>query len=229
MNLLQNKFDPITKEIGFLECDIDLVAAAYHSWTTEVLHPLEMSVEANSISGNLGTVLHHLIPRTTPTPCRFVFVPTKSNWTAYFDNSRLGTDSSGVINVLTEKLNCRGIRAVHVLNTLPRKPLKETRGRFGATIFEVYANGKAVRILYAANDGGKWKFGQSGAPFPFEETQNYNAKKISEKFTGVMLDNYLQQLGIKAFEDNFYTLENRSSVLFNRRGQLPPNLKEVFL
>jgi hypothetical protein len=116
MNLLQNKFDPITKEISFLECDIDLIATAYHSWMTEVLSPFEMRVEA-----------------------------------------------------------------------------------------------------------------QSGDPFPFEETQNYNAKKISERFTGEMLDDYLQHLGIKAFEDNFYTLENRSSVLFNRRGQLPSNLKEISL
>jgi hypothetical protein len=227
MNLLQNKFNPITKEVGFLECDIETTAAAYHSWTTEFLHPFKMRNEANDIKGNLETVLHNLLPRTTPTPCRFAFVPTKSNWTAYFDNSRLGTDSSGVIHVLTEKLNCRGIRAVYVLNTLPRKPSRETQGSFGAVIFEVYQNGKAVRTLYAANDGGKWKFGQSGAAFPFEEIQIYSAKKISERFTGKMLDDYLQSFGIMAFDENFYTLENRAAILFHRRGQLPANLKEV--
>jgi hypothetical protein len=226
--LLQNKFAPITKEIGFLECDLKPIAEAYHSWMAEILLPLEMRIEAKSIEGSFETALQNLLPLTVPTPCRFAFVPTKSNWTAYFDNSRRGTDSSGAMHVLSKRLNCRSIRAVHVLNTTPKNPSLEAKGHFGATIFEVFENGKAIRTLYAANDGGKWKFGQSGNVFSFEETNNYEAKKISERFTGEMLNNYLQHFGINFFEEDFYT-SGKPAVLFSRHGKLPPNLKEFEL
>lgn len=229
MNLLfDDKFAPITSEIGFLECDIKSVCAAYESWETEILRQFEMRIELESVEGNLESVIRKLFPLTTPIRTRLAFIPTQSAWTAYFDNGPQGTDAAGLVNVLAQKLNCRGIRAVLVPNTMPSKPSKEAHGRYGATMLEVYGSDrKPIRIIYAANDGGKWVFGESGVPFPFEEMAKYNEKKIRDKFTGEMLCGYLKNLGISAFDETFYAPSNTGSTLVKKLGKLPDNLREV--
>jgi hypothetical protein len=187
-----------------------------------------MRIELENVEGNLETVLRKLLPLTIPIRTRFAFVPTQSAWTAYFDNGKQGTDAAGLVKVLAEKLNCRGIRTVLTPNTMPSKPSRETLGRYGATMLEVYGpDRKPIRIIYAANDGGKWVFGESGASFAFEEVERYKAKKIRDRFTGEMLDNYLKHLGIAAFDENFYAPSNTGSILARKHGKLPDNLQEV--
>ena len=226
--LLDDKFAPITKGIGFIECDVKSVCEAYDLWMTEILHPHEMRIEMENVKGNLESVLRKLPPLTMPILTRFAFVPTQSAWTAYFDNGKLGTDAAGVVKVLADKLNCRGIRTVLTPNTMPSKPSRETLGRYGATMLEVYGpDRKPIRIIYAANDGGKWVFGESGVPFPFEEVERYKARIIRDRFTGEMLDNYLKHLGIVAFDETFYAPSNTGSILARKHGKLPDNLQEV--
>jgi len=228
--LLDDRLAPITKEIGFFECDVKSVAAAYDLWITEVLRPLEMWIELNNIEDSLEVVLRKLLPLTIPTPRRFVFVPTQSAWTAYFDNSVHGTDSAGVVHVLAKKLNCRTIRAVHVQNTLPTRPSRESKGHFGATMFQLYGpDGKGIRSIYAANDGGTWKFGESGTPFAFEELEKYNSRRIRDRFTGEMLSSYLNNLGItEAFDETFYAPKSGPpSILVETKGELPMNFREI--
>jgi hypothetical protein len=226
--LFNNEFAPITKEIGYLECDLPFVCSAYESWETSILGPLGMNVELENVKVDFKSILRRLFPLTSPIRTRLAFVPTKSSWTAYFDNGPLGTDASGIISVLARKLNCRGVRAVFVPNTMPNNPTKETRGRYGATTLEVYGPGQTpIRTIYAVNDGGKWRFAANGTAFPFEETDSYNAKKISERFTGEMLNRYLKNLGIDAFSETFYAPLDAVTVIASKRGNLPPALKEI--
>jgi hypothetical protein len=226
--LFDDKYAPITSEIGFLECDLKLVCTAYELWETEILRPHEMQIELKNVEGNLESILQKLSPLTVPIPTRLAFVPTQSVWTAYFDNGPRGTDAAGLVKVLAEKLNCRGIRTVFAPNTMPSRPTGQPLERYGATILEVYGSDrKPIRIIYAANDGGKWVFGESGIPFPYEEVDRYKAKKIRDRFTGEMLDNYLNHLGISAFDEQFYAPSNSSSILARKLGNLPSNLKEV--
>jgi len=230
MNLLLNdKFAPITKEIGFLECDLKSVATAYHLWMTEALRPYEMRIELDNIEGDLEIVLRNLLPLTTPIPCRFAFVPTQGAWTAYFDNGAQGTDSTGIVSVLSKKLNCSGLRVVFVSDTMLSRPSAETKGRFGATILEAYgSDGNSTRSIFAANDGGKWQFGQMGAAFPFEEMTKYDSKKIKDRFTGEMLESYLKNFGIAAFDEKFYAPKHsKPAILARKCGKLPQNLKEI--
>ncbi len=49
--------------------------------------------------------------------------------------------------------------------------LRKDKGLYGAAILEVYGPHQTdwlnyLRTLDAANDGGRWGFGQSGEPFP---------------------------------------------------------------
>ena len=82
-------------------------------------------------------------------------------------------------------------------------------------------------MIYAANDGGKWCFDESGVAFPFEEVEKYGAKKIRDRFTGEMLDNYLNHLGVAAFDEKFYAPSNTGSILARKLGKLPDNLREL--
>lgn len=228
--LFDEKYTPITSEIGFLECDVKSVCAAYELWETEILRPYEMRIELDIVEGNLESILQKLSPLTVPIPTRLAFVPTRSTWTAYFDNGPHGTDAAGIISVLAKKLNCRGIRTAMVPNTMPSKPTREEKGRYGAAVLEVYGSDmKPIRSVYAANDGGKWCFGESGVAFSFEEVAKYGAKKIRDRFTGEMLDNYLNHLGISAFDDKFYAPSNANSIIARKLGKLPESLKEIAL
>src|SRR5439155_4372090 len=101
---------------------------------------------------------------------RRLIVPTRSGWTAYFDNSILGTDPSPLAHFSAE-LSCRAVRMC-----------------FGAdaTIFELYGAEEHVgpdgvpttwvRHVYAMNDG-YWSFDAAGEPQPFERPERYSERR----------------------------------------------------
>ena len=227
--LLNDRHAPITSEIGFLECDIETAAKAFCLWQNEILEQHGMRVELTDLPGNLDSVLLHLLPLTRPIACRAVFVPTQGRWTAYFDNGARGTDAASSMAVLARRLNCRGLRVVCVPNTMPRHLTRDSRGRFGATILECYGSQAVpLRTIYAANDGGKWRFGESGDRFPFEEIESYQSKRISNRFTCEILDRYLKHLGVAAFDEAFYaTTDLRRSIMIRKLGRLPETMKEI--
>ncbi|WNG43884.1 hypothetical protein F0U60_07085 [Archangium minus] len=84
---------------------------------------------------------------------------------------------------MAETLGCRGMRVVAVPHTL-----RQDKGRYGTVIFELYGPQQTdwlnyLRTIYAMNDGGRWVFGQSGEPFPFEKLEQYQARKVRDRFT----------------------------------------------
>ena len=54
------------------------------------------------------------------------------------------------------------------------------------------------------NDVRGWKFDQLGAVQDFEQADRYAAKRIAERFTPEMLEEYCRALGIELFDENFY-------------------------
>jgi hypothetical protein len=101
-----------------------------------------------------------------------------------------------------------------------RKTEAGPRGRYGATIFELYAAGNVPdaisnteRSVYAANDGGTWKFGASGVPCKFEEVAQYKSRQIQDRFTPEMLDRYLQFHGIEFFSSTFYDRQESAQIV----------------
>jgi hypothetical protein len=71
-----------------------------------------------------------------------------------------------------------------------------TVAQYGAVIFEYYSRGVGLRDLFSANDGGKWRFGQAGEPFSFEDISVFNSSPIKNRFTRSTLARYLLEFGI---------------------------------
>ncbi|MBN1204748.1 MAG: hypothetical protein JXB05_07470 [Myxococcaceae bacterium] len=86
-----------------------------------------------------------------------------------------------------------------------------------------------VRALAAANDGGRWVFEQFGEPFPFEKVEQYQARKVRDRFTFEMLKDYLRHLGLSPFEEDFYLPEGAPAWLVEKTGPLVRARKEYTL
>ena len=227
--LLDDRWAPITSEMGFLELEAEQTARAFTAWEAGLQAPRGISVEARRVSGSLEQVLSSLLPISTPETQRNLFIPTRSSWTAYVENGWGGTDAASPMRHMARTLGCRGLRVVAVPNTIRRD-----KGRYGAVMLEVYGPHQThwlnhVRTLYASNDGGRWVFGQSGEPFPFEQPERYQAKRVRDRFTFEMLKDYLHHLGLSPFEEDFYLPQGSSAWLVERKGPVSPRHKDFTL
>lgn len=203
--LYDDRYAPITTGIGFLECDAKMAADAFEEWQRPIQATRGVRLQRRELTGDLPARLESLLPLTSHEARRFLFSPTSGKWTAYLDSGWRGTDAFSVVSYLAATIGCSGIRAVSVPHTIRKTPAGE-RGRYGATILEVYAADSSgcsflntQRSIFAANDGGRWKFGEQGQPFDFEQLDRYKARRIRDRFTPELLDEYLQHLGVHFF------------------------------
>jgi hypothetical protein len=90
--LLDGRFAPITHSIGFIRCDRDVAANAYRRWQEIIQSKRNVTLSSRSVSGRLEDVLQSLLPLTSVEARRFLFVPTRSEWTAFLDNDHQATD-----------------------------------------------------------------------------------------------------------------------------------------
>ncbi len=218
---------PITTTLGFLECDVEMATSAFFKWQTAIREQLGQFLDIRScIAPSLEILLQDLLPLNSGISLRHLFVPTHSQWTAYFDNGWCGSDPASVCSFLAEKIGCRGIRTVWSSHTL-----KGNRGQLGATIFEVYDRTNAVnnikRSIALVHDGYKWDFEMVGTPFPFEQTDRYKAKYKMNRFSSEMLDSYLRELNINAFSEDYYlATEKFPARLISIQGKIPKSVTE---
>ncbi len=213
--LLNGEYTPMTGTIGFIECAAEHTAEVflkrlYRTYTrdgrTLKIHPFK--------AADLGQALEGLFPLVTR-PNRWLFLNTNSCWTAYFENWWCGTDPTRIAP-LGNRCGCRSIR----VDSVPHVPFKKVGegqffGSYGSVTLSVTKPegryGECERLISAMNDGGPWCFDVAGTPYPFEEVEKYNARRKRDRFTHSMLDSYLRQLGICAFEEDFYLLNGACS------------------
>jgi hypothetical protein len=81
---------------------------------------------------------------------------------------------------------------------------------YGATVFTFYGPEETdwlnrIRHISLTNDAGnRRKFVAEGQVQPFEQIENYKAKKLSNRFTPEMLEAYCKALDIDIFSSEFY-------------------------
>jgi hypothetical protein len=246
--LLDDRFAPITSCIGFLETDHARAVEAFANWQHDVFKPgaaeeawgkltdgatrilggpLEIAgpptIRTRSVPGPLSRALEALSPLSAGPTRRFLWVPTRSGWTAYFDNLLHGTDATGPMSVLARRLKCRGLKVAATPDSMGTKSLydKTRSGRYGASIFELFGpqsvnSSNSIRAIYAVNDS-RWKFENSGTPLSFEEPETYKARRIRDKFPFELLDRYCRALGLQPFVADFYLPpEQPNATLFER-------------
>jgi hypothetical protein len=227
--LLDERWAPVTSEMGFLEAPAEYAARAFGAWQAGLQAPRGISVQVRPVSGSLEQALSTLLPLTDAERQRYLFIPTRGPWTAYLDNGWRGTDAASAMGHMAEVLGCRGLRVVAVPHTL-----RKDKGRYGSVMLEVYGPHRTdwlnyLRTLYVSNDGGRWVFGQSGEPFPFEMLEQYQARRVRDRFTFDMLKQYLRHLGLSPFEEHFYLPEGSPAWLVERTGPVLPTQKEFTL
>ncbi|MCE9527553.1 MAG: hypothetical protein K8R36_16045 [Planctomycetales bacterium] len=231
--LFDDRYAPITSEIEFLECDAKTAADAFQEWQRPIQSGRGVRINRQELNGCFPTKIECLLPLTSVERRRFLFMPTKSNWTACLDNGWRGNDVSAVSH-LSRAMRCRAIRADCVPHTMRKTPTGEI-GRYGATIFELYAADSSggsflsvQRSIFSANDGGRWKFGANEQPLDFEQLERYTARQIRDRFTSEMLDEYLRHFGIQFFSPDFYELP-QPAYLISKEGPCAVGMKEYSL
>lgn len=213
---------PVTSSAGFILAPTEKVVGAFLDWNRKIFVGRDTHFVTQHVNGKIEEVLSGLFPLTSPVPTKYLFIPTTSPWTAFLDNGWRGTDPVSAMSVLAVKLNCPTMRVVYVPNTMPSKITKDTRGEYGATILEEYSAKEFNtyrRTIYAVNDGGKWEFGQSGEPYPFEDLSLYTARKVRDRFTLETLIEYLAKLDLFPFDRNwFLPPDNPAATLVTKTG-----------
>lgn len=209
---------------GLVRAPCEAVAEEFFNWQQAILKPYGFKLSRERMEGPLLGVLDALIPRTAPITIRYLFWPL-GPWTLYFDNGIGGTDASPP-EVLSGRMQVDAIRAVAAIEQIePNGRVKE----YGATMFEYYTAGAPRRIVFAADDGGRWKFDQIGEPFAFEELDRYKARSIRERFTPPMLFRYLRQLGVPLEDEASAAAEERGGgFLVKKHGKMPQPFREVY-
>lgn len=183
-----------TDDVGYFE-------SPPHDLATWLASSLGPDWTIRSVEGAFADLLQEIGP--APDRTRFLLLPL-GGWSCVMTNGPGGTDLGVIPSYAVRELGCRVIRAASI------EPVND---RYYATILEVYSEEagddpqRCRRALYAANDGGRWDFGNFGDQFEFEEVSAYARRRVRDRFTGDMLQRYLVELGVArrgfAAEDEF--------------------------
>jgi len=223
--ILNNRFAPTTSDIGFIDEDAEIIAQEFIEWQQPLVESRGVRFKVEARTGSLEELLAMLWPLTSVERRRYLFVPTQSKWTAFFDNGWRGGDPASTVSALCEIHSHRGVRLCFT-------PHKLSKGVSGATIMEVYGpEGRPIlnteRSVYVAHNGSKWEFGESGEPFPFEKLEKYTESPVQHRFTSEMLSEYMLNFDIRAFDTSFYTATTeKPAMLVEKLGPNVNGLKE---
>jgi hypothetical protein len=194
MELLGNRYAPITNAIGFLEADFAAVVDADQKWRSSIgVYP------GQKMSGDLAVLLNALLPLTGPL-LSYIWIKTCDRWTSYFDNLVNGSDPFGPISYPAGVLKCRGV----IVSYRPQTQTCE-----GGASFSLFGPEKTewlnyVRSVSAINDGGRWRWDANGHVQSFEETDQYRARRIRDRLTLDMIERYSGSLGIRPYDNAYY-------------------------
>jgi hypothetical protein len=195
--ILGGKFLPVTKRVGFLEAPFDSLVDVIATWFSKVRTP----TATDRFEAGLPEALMRLEPLNIP---KILLVGTKSSWVAVFHPS---ASPDSTVHYMATTLPSRGVVVDCVEDTYNPKT---GEGQPGGVQFS-YSEGPArttveaeKRTISATNQCERWEWHEYGARFPFERPERYQARRIRDRFTDEMLEEYCAALGIQLFDENFY-------------------------
>jgi hypothetical protein len=200
MSSLLTKWNPVADDFGLIRAPLERVLAELQSWHSSI----GIEYSRSEITSSLGDAFESLLP-LAHSKMRRLFVATRSDWVACFQNGIQGSDPQPAMCYLAK---CMGVLAMRVCCTADT-------AKYPAVIWEVYApeslGGKPPlgyrRSIAAMNDGGRWIFEESGERFPFEQVSRYGERRKRDRFTREMLHDYLREFGIELFSDGFLRVD----------------------
>ncbi len=203
MPSLLEKWNPVAHDFGLIRAPFDRVLAELQNWHSSI----GMEYSRTEITSSLGDAFESLLPLAS-SKMRRLFVATRSDWVACFQNGIQGSDPFPAMSYLATRI---GVLAMRVCSTADK-------AKYPAVIWEVYApeslGGKPPlgyrRSIAAMNDGGRWIFEESGERFSFEQVERYEEGRKPDRFTREMLRDYLREFGIELFSDEFLRVDAAS-------------------
>jgi hypothetical protein len=223
-DLFNAELSPITTTIGFVRCSSSAAAQAFVEWLGPIHAKRGVTLQKRELRVDLRSTLLALLPLTNVETRRYLFIPTVSEWCAFFDNGHRGTDAFSSMSMLARLVGCDAIRAT----------CESGANGHPAVIFELYGPSPTsflnyIRSVAASFDGHHWEFGEAGEVQTFEEAGRYALARIKERFTAEMLERYLLSLGIRAFDEAFYLPTTDAAILLEKVGPTAPGLREFNL
>jgi hypothetical protein len=224
--LFDGKYAPITDTVGFIRCSPARSADFFVEWQRSIQEKRGVSVDATSIKVDLEENMRRLLPLTSVERRRYMFIPTRSEWTAFLDNGHQGADVFSPLSYMAEKLSCEAVRATYDPGTRGRSNLAVIWELYGPHVVD-FSN--TVRAVFVADDGNGLIFSENGQSQSYEDVEKYSIRQKRDRFTPQMLDQYLRALGIEAFDENFYQPEDQAAILVEKLGPIAPASREFQL
>jgi hypothetical protein len=200
MSSLLEKWHPVAHDFGLIQAPMPLLISEFENWHRSI----GVRYSRTEVASSLADAFESLLPLSS-SKMRRLFVATRSDWVACFQNGIQGSDPFPAMSYLARHI---GVLAMRVCCT-------PEHAKYPAVIWEVYApeaRGGCPPLGYrrsiaAADDGGQWVFEESGERFPFEEVERYTSRRKRDRFTREMLGAYLRHFGIEMFTDAFLCVD----------------------
>jgi len=191
--LLGGAHSPVGWVVSFIEAPHSVVLADAEKWRRELGQELEVSSPTP-----FPHCLELLEPLEAPWT-REVLIDC-GPWTAYLNNQKDGGDPTSAASQLARRLDARCVVAMH-------SPLHGP-GHGGTQLWMFGSDGEPplmyTRTVYAVAQDGRWSWGESGRPMPFEDEERYRARRIRARFDRDLLVSYLGHLGIRVDDPTWF-------------------------
>ena len=204
-----HRYAPTTNLMAFLEVPYDKLVDCIAQWERKRDKYREVPIQKIEIGGTWEQRLNSLLPLTLHSP-KAMISETQSRWCGYVDNGMQGTDLNSDPYFLCQELGIREISVVMVRDIPKIEP--------GSTQFNYYDGTRAEKVVSAtgwhykvpgrsvlAHRESRWEFEEWGEPFPFEELEQYQARRIKDRLTPEMVERYCSHFGIDLFNPDFYS------------------------
>jgi hypothetical protein len=203
------RYAPTTNIMAFLEAPYDKLVDCIAQWERKRDKYREVPVQKIEIGGTWEQRLNSLLPLTLHSP-KAMISETQSPWCVYVDNGMQGTDLNSDPRYLCKTLGIREVSVVMVKDIPNDQPgstqfvyMDGTRAEKIGTPTDYYYKIPGRYVL--AHRESRWEFEEWGEPFPFEEMEQYQARRIKDRLTPEMVERYCSHFGIDLFNPDFYS------------------------
>lgn len=198
---------PTTQSLDLVEGSLQHVAAAVLDETRRFC---DGDIESRWVNvGNLESALGEARDFTNVPTC-FLVIPTKSRWTALWNNSSLCDGYDALCSCLTANHSLRTIHwAAHDDDTT-------FQAGSGFTSRIPSTSGICERSVYVGRQDAGWTFFQSGDALPEEDVAQYRSRKKRDRLNEASMIAMLRRLGADVWSDAFYDLPGNCLVIHRR-------------
>src|SRR5215211_1636274 len=138
----------------------------------------------------------HFLGEFTPPVVKHVLMQLDPKWTLCLDNSLPGPGFADDGPSLAQRTRVRVLRIANTPSRIwKRDQLREVMSD-EARIFAVSSpTGAAEKAILAMKDDDRWSWHNSGPRYPVEETFDYAAKRVKDRFTEANLRQIIESMG----------------------------------